>query len=422
MINDTIKLAKHHYSQAAKLQYPESFKASERWKYWSDMAAAAIADFSNPAEAIAFAQQKTGFEHRTSVEKSHSHWERYEQALLIDFPTERDLIAQICDTELSHPDTIAKFGGRLMSNMMFWHAYEFLATCKPTSGIERIVEIGGGYGMLARLWFLHGPQPLTYWMTDFPESLFFAEVFLREHFPNFEIHYVTESVDTASIQTADIVFCPAQIAVSMDTAAVDLIINSGSMQEMTESAMLWWCDWIEKSSARYLYSLNYGLHPIHTKRGGSANWMCPRLGPYWDTSHIRLDPPIVREQSLRHFREVLYKRIPEESRDTTERVKAARKILSAHDKPVSIHREQAVLELLDALRIAPLPELIMKLHEVLGTHYDYCPKELVHICQVGLENKDICTSDRLKLDGTLKKLMEIASEEHSGAIPLTPLY
>lgn len=422
MTNNVLDGAKQHFSKASKLEYPDSFQASQRWQHWSDMAAAAIASFQGSAEAIAFAQQKTGFEHRTSVEKSFSHWRRYDQALLSDFPDQKELISQISDSKLSHPDTIAEFDGRLMSNMMFWHAYEFLATFTRTDGIRRIAEIGGGYGALARLWFLHGPRPLKYLMTDFPESLFFAEVYLREHFPNLDIRYVTDAGGDGNTDDADIVLCPAQLAESVDTDDVDLLINSGSMQEMTEAAMLWWCDWIENSSTEFVYSLNYGLHPVHTKRGGSANWLCPRLRPYWDAVHLRLDPPIVREQSLRHFREVMYKRVPEGNRDEAEREKTAREVLTTHDTPVSVHREQAVLELLDALRLAPIPELILKLHEILGTHYDYCPKELVYVCQIGLKTEEICEADRLRLQGTLNDLTKVASEEHSSAIPLTPLF
>lgn len=422
MTQDTLELAKQHFSKASKLEYPDSFQASERWQHWSDMAASAIASFQSPPEAIAFAQQKTGFEHRTSVEKSFSHWRHYDQALLSDFPDQRALISQISDTKLSHPDTIAKFDGRLMSNMMFWHAYEFLATYTRTDGIKRIAEIGGGYGALARLWFLHGPRPLKYLMTDFPESLFFAEVYLREHFPKLVIRYVTKGGGVGNTDDADIVLCPAQLAASVDTDDLDLLINSGSMQEMTEAAMLWWCDWIENSSARFAYFLNYGLHPIHIRRGGSANWLCPRLGPYWNSKFLRLDPAVVKAQTIRHFREVLYERIPEADRDETERIQTARAILSAHDTPVSIHREQAALELVDALRLAPLPSLIMKLHEVLGIHYDYRPKELVHICHVGLNTPGLSEDDRSTLKNTLRDLMDIASEEHKDAIPLTPLF
>ena len=64
----------------------------------------------------------------------------------------------------------------------------------------------------------------------------------------------------------------------------------------------------------------------------------------------------------------------------------------------------------------------MKLHEVLGKHYDYRPKELVHICRVGLNIQGLSKDDRRTLEQTLNELMDVASEEHKDAIPLTPLF
>ena len=420
MTDNVIEEARAHYFSAADLPYPEAFELSERWSHWSRLSADKIVAFASTKEAVHYAQQYLGFEHRHSADNSKSHWPEYDDALKSDFPDQTDLIERLSESPLSHPKTVADFHGRTMSNVMFWHAYEFLATYCRVGDVGAIAEIGGGIGVLARLWLENSSKLKTYILTDFPESLFYAELYLRHHFPETTLHYVTESDGCEALDEATIILCPAQLAGNLEGIGVDLAINSGSMQEMTEGAMLWWCDWLESGDISYFYSLNYGLQPIHARRGGSANWMCPRLGPFWDTLQLRLDPPIVRKQSLRHYREVLYRRTAQQN--PKERAERACALLAAHSTPVSINREQSVLELLDALRLSPSIRLVMRLVQILGTLFDYRPKELIYVCRVGLKLSDVRDNDRTILNDLLSELSEIAAEEHSAAVPSAPLF
>ena len=412
--------ARAHYAGAAGLPYPAQFELSERWSHWSALTARAIESFSSVEEAIHFAQRESGFEHRHSAADSKSHWPLYQAALIADFPDRSALIEKLEDSPLSHPQTVSEFEGRRMSNVTFWHAYEFLATFCRVENAKRIVEIGGGLGTLARFWLENAQDLSTYILTDFPESLFYAEITLRSHFPGRRIRYIAQGDGLAALADGEIVLCPAQLASNLLGLSADLAINSGSMQEMTEAAMLWWCDWLQAGQIEHFYSLNYGLQPIQARRGGSANWMCPRLGPNWDAVLLRLDPPIVREQTLRHYREVLFRSTPARERAELEARSLA--ILQAHSRPVSINREQSVLELLDALRLSPSRDLVMRLVQILGTLYDYRPKELVHVCTVGLSLDDITEEDRQILTELLTELSAIAAEEHAAAIPSKPLF
>ena len=420
MTDDILDIARTHYRAAAPLPYPPEFGLSERWRHWSELSARAIDGFDSVEEAVHFAQRHVGFEHRHSAANSMSHWRRYQAALDADFPDRAELIARLAESPLSHPHTVADFAGRPMSNVMFWHAYEFLATFCRVEGAHSIVEIGGGLGVLARLWLENAPDLQRYVLTDFPESLFYAEIYLRSRFPNRRFRYLGESDGLDSLGDAEIVFCPAQLADRLRGLPADLAVNSGSMQEMTEGAMLWWCDWIEGGDITHVYSLNYGLQPVQARRGGSANWMCPRLGPNWETLLLRLDPPIVREQTLRHYREVLYRRTP--PRNPVQRRARVAAILAAHSTPVSINREQSVLELLDALRLAPTRDLVMRLALILGTLWDYRPKELVHVCNVGLDLSTLSPEDIAKLRSLLAELSSVAAEEHSAVVPTEPLF
>ena len=167
MTDNAIEEARAHYVDAAKLRYPQTFELSERWSHWSHLSADRIAVFASTEEAIHYAQQYLGFEHRHSADNSKSHWPKYDSALKADFPDQIDLIERLSESPLSHPKTIADFHGRAMSNVMFWHAYEFLATYCPLGDVGAIAEIGGGVGVLARLWLENSNKLKTYILTIF---------------------------------------------------------------------------------------------------------------------------------------------------------------------------------------------------------------------------------------------------------------
>jgi putative sugar O-methyltransferase len=419
-----LDLARRHYSASVGLEYPEPLRPSVRWSHWSKLAANAISSFDDAREAICFAQRRMGFEHRFSAAESLGRWNAYERALLDDFPSQSDLLPLLGESYLSHPDTVTFFRGRPMSSIMFWQAHEFLAVFSRVPNPARVVEIGGGYGTLARLWTSNCPSLSSYWMMDFPESLFFAETYLRSQLPGIDVLYVTSGQTLQDIENsgARIVLCPVQLAETLRGGASDVIINCGSMQEMTDQAVVYWGDWIEASRTSYFYSLNYFLQPIQQLRGGSANWLCPRLGADWDCLVSRLDPPLVRLQSWRHFRELLYERVPQDARSVEQQQFLAAQILAASSGASAIAREPGVLELFEALRLSGSTAVILRLAEILGSLYDYRPKELVYVCRRGLESPDIGATERQQLQALLDELMLVAKEEHTTLIPSTPLF
>jgi len=60
--------------------------------------------------------------------------------------------------------------------------------------------------------------------------------------------------------------------------------------------------------------------------------------------------------------------------------------------------------------------------QILGTLFDYRPKELIYVCRVGLELSDVSDNERKILADLLSELSEIAAEEHSSAVPSAPLF
>ena len=421
---DILDAARANYRRAKAYPYPAAFALSERWSHWATMAANAIDGFSAPTEAIWFAQQKLGFEHRHSVEGSAHRWSLYEKALLDDFPDRAAELQHLHESHLSSPVTVKWFQGRPMSNMLFWHAYEYLSTSRAVPSPRRIVEIGGGYGSLARLWWENSSTLESYWMTDFPEALFFAEVYLRSHFPGLKVHYWSTGDKLEDVEKAapNLVFFPAQCANEITGLSGDLLVNSGSMQEMPETAIIYWSKWIEEAAISNFWACNYFLQPIEQTRGGSANWMCPRVSRDWHCVSTRLDPPIVRTQTLRHFREVIYRRADLRKVSGEQQQFLADQILAGHQHRVDLTDAAGILALFEAVRLSSKPAACLRLIEVLGNFTDYRPKELVYLCNLALQKFDLDEAAQNTVKATLRSVQGIANEEHRSAVPTAPLF
>jgi len=425
-VNDReiLDAAKAHYGVAAKIAYPEQFALSDRWSHWSRMASEAMGGFASAAEAIGFAQQKMGFEHRHNVADSIHRWGLYQQALEDDFPDRKLELARICESRLSAPATVRWYRGRPMSNMFFWHAYEYLSTSRAVPRPRRIVEIGGGYGALARLWLGQSDTLESYWLTDFPEALFFVEVYLRSHFPGLSLHYWQSGDKLADVEKAgyDIVLFPAQCAAELSGLSGDLLVNSGSMQEMPESAILYWSKWIEESKLGHFWACNYFLQPVQQVRGGSANWMCPRVSADWECLSSRLDAPLVRTQTVRHFREVIYKRLDTRKISRAQQQFLADQILASFTARIDLTDTAGILQLFEAVRLSARPDACLRLIDVLGSFTDYRPKELVYLCNLALKSYQLPSDKRDHVRAILDDVMMVAREEHASAIPTTPLF
>ena len=127
-----------------------------------------------------------------------------------------------------------------------------------------VMEIGGGYGAPGRVWLtndLHRPD--TYIDADLPESLFYAEIFLRANFPDIQVTYIHAPNDldntqnTAKQRPPHIILCPASRIDLLSDYPVDLLVNTGSMQEMTDDFIIYYNEWLDASKCQLFYSANY---------------------------------------------------------------------------------------------------------------------------------------------------------------------
>lgn len=238
--------------------------------HWADSVrrmADAIPAFSTAEQVIHYAQRETGFDHRKIVDTSLL--EIYEGSLRSEFPHFADAMNTFAESSFSIKETLALWGKRLVSNVLYYHIRPILQCLTYVENPRMVCEIGGGYGAQARLW-LQNPinRPNTYLIVDIPESLFFAETFLRSNLDDPKILYVTDStpIDQAVVEQHSIVFCPIPYVSALSNLKLDLCMNIGSFQEMPDDWVGFWMDWVGQLDCRYFYSMNYFGQPLKIGR------------------------------------------------------------------------------------------------------------------------------------------------------------
>lgn len=283
-----------------------------RWGAYAERIRKNIAELQTPTEVLHFAQSKVGFEHRIDKDHEGKFTPMYENELAASYPHFAHLIDSFGDIEGSDPKYVYQHKGRLISNVLFYYTRIIMScvTCLPQRP-EVILEIGGGYGAPARLWMqnpIHNPR--TYVILDMPESLFFAEVFLRARFGVDSVWYVSDKSDQITCERAaqfKFILVPLQLHAQLRQLAIDLAINTGSLQEMEEDWVDFYKQWLDGLTCRFFYTLNYFAQPLNALYE-SCNLWSPRLSPAWKALHLKWNPPLVRMQSERNFLEAFYVR------------------------------------------------------------------------------------------------------------------
>ena len=287
-------IAKHHLLEVKDLPLPEGLVLDARWQNHKDNVRRALDDFQTCLETI---QKGNGspFNHRANFDPGLI--ERKVKALQEEFPDFDFLASGYEDHADAVESSVGDWQGRRVSNILFWHLYPILACRKYLCERPgRILEIGGGCGDQARLWKLSVPE--IQWVdVDLPESLFFAEVFLRRNFPGAAFTYITaerQLFDGPEPYTmADFVFCPVQLAQTAKVCHYDIAINQGSMQEMPCDTVAWWLRFLESADVDSFYSLNYHVTPLKPP----ANWELIRRVE--DPLVITMDSGVNLEQAWR---------------------------------------------------------------------------------------------------------------------------
>jgi putative sugar O-methyltransferase len=275
-----------------------------RWQALVDRNAAAALASKTPTEVLHYAQIPASFDHRRALHDSL--YQLYANLVQNEFPWFVDQLKMMSDNPFSVPSTLVMMDGRLVSNVLFYHA-RILLRCVTALDrpIRNIIEIGGGYGALARLWFKNPFAPIErYTIVDVPESLIFSDIALRQEFGDVVCYF-----DGQSRADRPIVLVPV-CHLDSYSCPVDLVINTASMQEMTDDWIDFYMAWLDQCDAKYFYSLNYAAQPI-SEMGESRTFWAPRPSRAWSTSHLNPDVPLMSVQGLwRNYLEAIYEKSP----------------------------------------------------------------------------------------------------------------
>lgn len=384
--------------------------AGERWQFFRDRIRGDVEGFQTVREAIAYAQSAVNFDHREDA-AVFEPMASYSQSLLRhEYPQFDREIYQATDSEWSRASSQLRIGGRLVSNITHWHLRHALTSLSYRSDIRSVFEIGGGYGAPARMWKLTAGVD-RYAITDFPECLFFAEVFLRANFPDADLLYVREPADAARAGEADFVLCPIEHVDSLKGVHFDLAVNTGSMPEMTEEWVDYWMDHLDAADVSLFYSLNYFGQPLEFMSEAMNAWS-PRPRPHWVARLLRAEPFFVVTQTTRVFAETIY-----EKGDSAD-VEAANRAFALHDQ--RLFDVQCMLEQMDAVRVTGDAAQMWRLLERMMQQLGWVPTE-AHWLAEHLASNGTSGADPGRLSGYTKRLRSIRKTGNEGYVSDRPL-
>ncbi len=288
MKNDILERARSQYRETSGIAYPEGLSVSSRWKGGQRKIRGAMDSFKSCEEAVTWCQRNVGFDHRYryDIETRGDGFTR-SKIWEVDrcFP---DFFKAAGLEESVYSGNAKKFKEGIYSSAFLDHLYFCLRNIEAVKDLGRVLEIGAGYGNLARSFKSMIPD-LSYVIVDLPEALFFSYVYLSLNFPDAKIKCITEN-SLNGLDGFDFVLVPAQLNSFVEGGKFDLAINLGGFQEMPFKAVEFWIDFIQSViSIRFFYSVNRFLN--QGKKAGYKIWFM--LDSRWRRRIFEIGPKIL---------------------------------------------------------------------------------------------------------------------------------
>lgn len=242
---------------------------------------------SNPAEVFRQQLDNNGFTYPRKnddpefdkVCASYVTWLEKQGCPLESFPRE------LQESWMTSDHLCTTIGKRKISVMFLWHLCTLvrLQNLMPTEP-KTILEIGGGYGGLARLAKHHWPH-CRYMILDLPVSLVYSYLYVVQHFPEAKVLWVTKPKQLRDVNNAeyDFVFIPCSLEEAMyDTIECDLLINTASLGEMAQETADWYVHFIENHlDLRYFFFLNRYGHFTDKRVDHMSHNSCVHFDARW---------------------------------------------------------------------------------------------------------------------------------------------
>lgn len=160
---------------------------------------------------------------------------KWEEVILKRFGKSYETFKHLSESEL-HPASLSfQYNGRLVSQDFY---KKLNIALEVGHNFPRLImELGGGVGQQARILFNINPS-CKYILIDLPETLHFAEIYLKEHFPSKKIVKPTAGSDFG--KEYDIMLVPSTMfpayafwwSYEPEGSRPDMFINTSSLGEM----------------------------------------------------------------------------------------------------------------------------------------------------------------------------------------------
>jgi putative sugar O-methyltransferase len=325
--DDILSVARARCKEAVRLRYPTQLEVGSWWGMKQERMRQRITGFKSCQEAVEHAQigRESGFDHRIFDRRAATAVANFKvRELERGFPGWKLADSGLRESPFSLKDSLVEIDGAMYSSIFFTHLGYYLRTraLLGQTAPRRVLEIGGGYGALARIFKLADAHT-SYVIVDLPECLFYAHVFLALNFPEARIGYVSLP-GAAKVSDYDFLLVPAQMHATLLGEEFDLVINTGSLQEMPTAAVEFWADFTQNTIQTDLfYSFNYFLvnkKSFLESTGQNFNRICPVLDPWWEVLHFLINPEILTVDTPgRNWLEVGVKRLSPGSPDSARR-------------------------------------------------------------------------------------------------------
>jgi hypothetical protein len=152
---------------------------------------------------------------------------------------------------------------------------------------------------------------------------------------------------------------------------MDLVINTGSMQEMTDEWVDFWMQWLKKQDCRWFYSVNYFASPLSSLPETRSTWS-PRLTSEWTVRLQRFNPAFVKIHGIfnRNIAEILAQKQSNAPRVSRQSAESQYRLMQE-----KIFDGQVLLESLDIIHSHPDEGIMWDLLQRCATEMPVIPKE-----------------------------------------------
>jgi len=310
--------AKNCLNDARTSAYPQDFTVNPWWAEFAKKSFELTNKIETAEQAVLYAQSIPPFDHRKSQMRGVIEFKLREiERLFPGFLFHEH--PELSESTFSDPASLEVVDGVAYSNIFLYHTNFYLrstASLRSEAVIKKVIEIGTGYGGLARIFKTMNPK-ISYTLIDLPECLFFAHIYLLLNFPTAKILYLNEENKHRIDEPFDFILVPVQRSPLLVGQSYDLAINTGSFQEMDTDSLTYWMNFLEQQvQVKEFYSCNYFMTLSHPENTGAANLLCPILDSFWKVRYFKINPDVITVDSTgRNWLEIRLERIPAEKRD-----------------------------------------------------------------------------------------------------------